>query len=116
MNIDGSFRDVQGIGGTRVIMRDSSGSFIAGSCSYLEHVMDAATSEITALREGLLLAQHIGCSSFIIQLDSLEVVEIMRLRISSSVGAPIYDECFSLWQEFDAISTVIVKQIVWRTK
>jgi len=20
------------------------------------------------------------------------------------VGAPIYDECFSLWQEFDAIS------------
>jgi ribonuclease HI len=75
MNIDGSFRDVRGIGGTRVIMRDSSGSFIAGSCSYLEHVMDAATSEITTLGEGLLLAQHIGCSNLIIQSNSLEVVE-----------------------------------------
>jgi len=40
MNIDGSFRDVQGIGGTGVTIRDSIGSFIAGSCSYSEHVMD----------------------------------------------------------------------------
>ena len=64
----------------------------------------SAISEIMALREGLLLAQHIGCSSLIIQSDSLEVVETMRLGISSLVGGPIYDECFSLRQEFDAIS------------
>jgi ribonuclease HI len=71
---------------------------------YSEHVMDAATSEIMALREGLLLAQRIGCSSLIIQSDSLKVVETMRLGILSSVGASIYDACFSLQQEFDAIS------------
>jgi hypothetical protein len=28
----------------------------------------------------------------------------MRMGISLSMGAAIYDECFSLWQEFDAIS------------
>jgi ribonuclease HI len=73
MNIDGSFRDVQGIGGTGAIIRDSNGSFIAGSCFYLEHVGDASISEIMALKEGLLLAQRIGCSSLIIHSDSLRL-------------------------------------------
>jgi ribonuclease HI len=104
MNIDGSFKDVQGIGGTRAIIRDSNGSFIAGSCFYLEHVGDASISEIMVLKEGLLLAQRIGCSSLIIHSDSLVVVETMRMGISLSMGAPIYDECFALQQEFDAIS------------
>ena len=70
----------------------------------MEHVRDASISEIMALMEGLLLAQRIGCSSLIIHSDNLEVVETMRMGISSSMGAPIYDECFSLRQEFDAIS------------
>ena len=70
----------------------------------MEHVGDASISEIMALMEGLLLAQRIGCSSLIIHSDNLEIVETMRMVISSLVGAPIYDECFCLWQEFDAIS------------
>ena len=34
----------------------------------------------------------------------MEVVETMRLGISFAAGAPIYDDCFLLWQDFEAIS------------
>jgi hypothetical protein len=33
-----------------------------------------------------------------------EVVETMRLGISSAAGAPIFDDCFLLWHDFEAIS------------
>lgn len=66
---------------------------------------DAPTAEVLALKEGLLLAQHIGCNEFNIHSDCLEVVETMRQGgYSASVGAPIYDECAQLWQEFLSIS------------
>jgi len=56
INIDGSFREESSSGGTGVVIRDSKGTFIAGSCNYMEHVVDAPTSEVMALKEGLLLA------------------------------------------------------------
>jgi len=45
INVDGSFREQYGDGGTRVIIRDSDGSFIAGSYTYMEHVVDAPMAE-----------------------------------------------------------------------
>jgi ribonuclease HI len=66
INVDASFREENGNGGTGVIIRDSNGQFIAGSCNYMEHVMDTPTVEVVALKEGFLLAQHIGCNGFII--------------------------------------------------
>lgn len=48
LNIDGSFREVKGIGGTGAIIRDCNGSSIAGSCSYSEHVADASISDAAA--------------------------------------------------------------------
>jgi ribonuclease HI len=41
INVDGSFREENGNGGTGVVIRDSNGSFIAGSYTYLEHRVDA---------------------------------------------------------------------------
>ena len=52
--------------------------------------------EVYALREGLLLAQHIGCQWLIIHSDCLEVVDTMK---QGGVSA-IYDECMALWQDF----------------
>lgn len=103
INVDGSFREVDGRGGTCVVIRDSNSSFIAGSYSYVEHMIDPPTAKAMALKEGLLLAQHIGCNGFIIQSNCVEVVDIIRLGVSSTAGAPIYDDCFLLWQNFDAI-------------
>jgi ribonuclease HI len=73
INVDGSFRKVDGRGGTGVVIRDSNSSFIAGSYAYVEHMIDPPTAEAMALMEGLLLAQHIGCNGFIIQSDCVEV-------------------------------------------
>jgi hypothetical protein len=52
-----------------VVIRDSNGLFIAGSYAYFEHIIDAPAAEVMALKEGLRLAQQIGCNSFILQSD-----------------------------------------------
>jgi ribonuclease HI len=90
-------RGEYGNGGTGVVIRDSNGSFIAGSYTYLEHTVDAPTAEVMALRDGLLLAQHIGCNGFTLQSDCLEVVEAIMLGYSAAAGAPIFYDCFLLW-------------------
>ena len=54
--------------------------------------------------KGVLLAQHIGCSDFIVHSDCTEVMDTMKSGISSTAGAPIFVECFQLWQNFEAIS------------
>jgi hypothetical protein len=61
LDIDGSYKLERGDGGTGGIIKDSAATFIAASYCYLDHVVDAPTAEVYALREGLLLAQHIGC-------------------------------------------------------
>jgi hypothetical protein len=71
----------------------------------MEHVVDVSMAEVIALREGLLLAQHIGCSQLMIQSDCLEVVETMRQDgFSATASAPVYDECNQLWQKFASIA------------
>jgi len=105
INVDASFRPENGSGSTGAVIRYSSGSFIAASRSYFEHVVDAPSAEVMAVKDGLLLAQHIGCNGIIIQSDCLEVVETMQQGgFLAAAGAPIYDECNHLWQEFQSIS------------
>lgn len=91
-------------GGASVVIRDSNGSFIAGSYACFEHIIDAPAAEAMALKEGLRLAQQIGCNSFILQSDCSEVVETIRVGWSAAASAPMYDDCFLLWQNFYAIS------------
>ena len=62
INVDVSFRPENGSGSTDAVIRDSSGSFIAASHSYFEHVVDAPSAEVMAVKDGLLLVQHIGCN------------------------------------------------------
>jgi hypothetical protein len=82
-------------------LRDTNGVFIAAAHSFIEHVVDAPNVEVHALRKGLLLAQHVGCSRIMVQSDCLEVVETMKQgSFSATVGAPIYEECKMFWQDF----------------
>ena len=103
-NINVGYKPERGDGGTKGIIRDFAGTFIATSYSYLDHVVDAPIAKVYAIREGLLLAQHIGCNRLNIQSDCLEVMEIMKQGgYSATAGAPIYDECMVLWQDFNSI-------------
>ena len=96
MNIDAGYKSDVDVGGTGGVISDSTGSFIVAFYCYFDHVVDAPNNGVYALREGLLLAQYIGCQWLIIHSNYLEVVDTMKQGgFSATEGAPIYDECWS---------------------
>jgi hypothetical protein len=58
--------DDNGCGSTSAIIRDSSGGMIAVTNTYIPHLADAPMAEAYALKEGLMLAQHIGGNRLIV--------------------------------------------------
>jgi ribonuclease HI len=62
INVDASCDAVAGVGSIGAVIRDATGGFIAASYSYIPHVVDATMAEVFAQRDGLLLAQQIGCN------------------------------------------------------
>ena len=58
-------------------------------------------AEAYALKEGLLLAQHIGGNRLVIQADCMDVIETMKEGgLSANSAAAIYDECIIIWSGF----------------
>jgi ribonuclease HI len=82
------------VGATGCIIRDSSGQFLAACRVQIDGVLDVATTEAQALRDGLRLAERIGCNNIYIETDSLEVVEAIKEPDQyRTVGMPYLDEC-----------------------
>jgi hypothetical protein len=75
--------------------------FIARSCCGISSIADAATAELRALRDGLLLAWQVGCNILIVNSDCMDVIETMRNGGNSMGGAAaIYEECSFLARNF----------------
>ena len=105
LNVDVSYKAESSTGSTGAIIRDSTQSFIGARICYRENLADAAMAEANALKEGLVLAQMMGCNRIMIQSDFFEVVETMKLDgVSVTLCVPIYDECCMIWQDFISIS------------
>jgi ribonuclease HI len=69
-----------------------------------EFVIDAPMVKAYALKEGLMLAQHIGCNRLIIQSDCVEVVDTMKDGgFTANSAAALHDECNIIWSEFQNI-------------
>ena len=104
LNVDVAFDQDTGTGGTGAVLRDEAGFFVAASCSDIPFVEDAATAEARGLRDGLLLANEVGCNKIYVEADCLEVIEIM-LSGGNSLGpaAAIYEECTFLSSNFISI-------------
>jgi hypothetical protein len=101
LNVDAGFNIDSGTGSTGAILRDDRGHFLGASCGNLPFVSDAATAEVSALREGLLLAGQIGCNRLEVNSDCMEVVEIMQNGGNSlGLAAAIYEECTFLYRNF----------------
>ena len=79
-----------------VVLRDSSGKFLAaGDC------VDALMAEATALRFGLNLAQLFGCSRLIINSDNSDVIAAMQDGGTfSGLAAAIFDDCYYMARGF----------------
>ena len=66
LNVDASFDEDVGCGSVGAIIRDSLGRVLVAAHSFIPHVVDEPMAEAYALKEGLMLAQHIGCNQLII--------------------------------------------------
>jgi ribonuclease HI len=75
INVDGSFHLDTYAGSVGAVMRDSAGRFIAASIVYLPNVASAAAAKTMAMREGLALANRLGCNNVLMESDSIETVE-----------------------------------------
>ncbi|XBI60207.1 hypothetical protein VPH35_041162 [Triticum aestivum] len=78
LNVNASFDADNGTGGTGAIIRDSTGAFIVASASSIPFAEDAATAEARGLKDGLILANNVGCNKVEIQADCMEVMETMQ--------------------------------------
>ncbi|OEL25966.1 hypothetical protein BAE44_0013015 [Dichanthelium oligosanthes] len=65
-------------GSTGAVIRDDHGNFVATPSYSIDFALDAATAEALALRNGLYLANQMGCNKLVIQSACLEVVETMK--------------------------------------
>jgi hypothetical protein len=84
VNVDTTFNEEEGCGSVGAIIRDFSGGALAAAHSFVPHFIDAPMAEVYALKEGLMLAQHIGCNRLIVQSDCMKVVQTMNNRGFSS--------------------------------
>jgi ribonuclease HI len=75
INVDGSFHSDSHAGWIGAVVRDYKGEFIAASTVFLPHVLSPAVAEAMAMREGLSLANRMGCTNVIMESDSSETVD-----------------------------------------
>ena len=80
LNIDGSFY-ANGTGSVGAILRNDRGEVLAGMASLIDNVLDAAAAEALALQKGLQLLERLGCSSVVIESDSLELIKACNREI-----------------------------------
>jgi ribonuclease HI len=78
-NVDGAFYpQLENAGATGAVLRDHNGGLLQGKAVWREHITDAMTMEVLALKEGLLLARQRGALKVCAETDCLEVVNLWR--------------------------------------
>jgi ribonuclease HI len=95
LNIDACFIP-NGSGAAGAILQNSNGQAVAGASWELNNMLDATTTEAVALQRGLQFIEQIGCSSVIIESDSLQLVQAFNgvIVIWSSPYTAILADCF----------------------
>lgn len=77
---------------------------LAAAHTFIPHVVNAQMAETYTLKEGLMLAPHIGCNPLIIPSDCMEVVETMKNEGFSGTSAAtlynLYNECSTVCRRF----------------
>jgi ribonuclease HI len=75
VNVDGSFHYDSLTGLVGAVLRDNYGKFIAAYSLFLPHIPSAKDAEARAMKEGLDLANRMGCSHIVAESDSMEIIE-----------------------------------------
>lgn len=107
LNVDASYHTDDGAGATCALLRDSSGAFIVGCCSYKHHDMDASSMEAYALLDGLHLADELGILSMAGESDSMEIVQAIQDRSDYRASAAVVtDDCRKMMSSFGRATIV----------
>jgi ribonuclease HI len=93
LNVDAAYHLDEGAGAIGAVIRDYEGRFVAAKTLLLLHVASATMAEATAMREGLLLAESLGCNHLIAESDSLETIE------ACSGGQRWWNECSAIFAD-----------------
>ena len=75
--MDTSFDEDDLRGTTGVVVCDSANKFVVGANSKIPHAQYVLIVKALALKQGLFLAQSIGCNRVVINSDSTDVVNTM---------------------------------------
>jgi ribonuclease HI len=78
LNVDASFHEDMAAGATGAVIRDYQGQFVVASTNYIPYVSSASMAEAIAMKEGMLLANRLGCSSIIAESDSIVTIDACK--------------------------------------
>jgi hypothetical protein len=105
INVDGSFHSDSHARSIGAVVRDYKGEFIAASTVFLPHVLSPTVVEAMAMREGLSLANHMGCTNVIMDSDSSETVDACNgIEAWWGESAAILTDCVDLASLLNSVS------------
>jgi ribonuclease HI len=103
--VDASFFEDERAGGTGAVLRDYKGNFIAASCKYLPYVASSSMAEAMAMKEGLGLANSMGCNVVLAESDAMEVIQACDGEEAWwGESAAIYADCVDLAVTIGSVS------------
>jgi ribonuclease HI len=80
LSIDGSFKEIDGMAGAGMILRDDKGQIIFSACRSLLLCVDPLEAEIRACLEGLELSLHHSRLPLVIETDCFQLVSAVQER------------------------------------
>jgi ribonuclease HI len=104
LNVDDAFFEDQRAGAIAAVIRDHKGRFIAASYAYIPHVETVALAEAMAMRDGLALAQNIGCNGVQADSNSIEVINACNGEDTWSLAAAIYADCVNYMEAIGKVT------------
>ncbi|KAK1610099.1 hypothetical protein QYE76_033772 [Lolium multiflorum] len=100
-NTDGSFLELEGVGGSGVIPRDHYGRFVKGSCHFFTSTPDPEGIELLACKEALILAKEKDIHRLCLKSDWLgDVPKLRSSDIDRSLHDPLVEEIKTLLHGF----------------
>jgi ribonuclease HI len=75
LNVDVAYYVEEGAGAVGAVIRDYEGRFVAAKTVLLPHVASTAMAEAAAMRQGLIVAESIGCNRLVGESDSMDTIE-----------------------------------------
>lgn len=104
VNVDASFFEQNGNGGTGVVVRDHGGQLLCAQALWYEFVAGPHVMEAYAIRDGLRLALQMGLRSIVLESDASVVVGLLNSGNFDRSGiAPILHEVMDVGENLEQL-------------